>query len=956
MFTPVVLAITVCCAAAYPNELSVPISPQPLADALEAFAKSSGYQLVYRADLAAGSVSPGAEAHLPALDTLTQLLRGTGLSFKFVNDHTIAILKSSAAAAPIGPAARGPNPADTAPHTKAGLVARLAAIFQGCRASKADACSNASAGAEAMPGVAIKEIVVTGTRQGGLRAAESPVPIQVITRDQLQGAASGTDLMSTLAQLIPSMTTQAYGVDMAAQTLQAKLRGLNPNHVLVLIDGKRRHTTANIAVAAGSAYQGGAGVDLNFIPIAAIDHIEVLTESAAAQYGTDAIAGVINIITRKGYAGGQVAGTYGSYDRGGGDSGDVSGNLGILPTGTGYLNLTGEARYHGHSNQGGIDERVINPANIASYPGSNMPLVSDYPYLNRIEGDAEIRTALASLKAGWVLENGTELYAFATYGVKHAASYENYRLPTKLHYTDPAGITTYPFPFGFNPQEATREQDFSIVAGAKGTLSDWRWDLSTVYGRDRIELYTLDSANAGLFNAAGIATPSKYYDGVLQTSQWTTTLDLNRDFDAGLAAPLNTAFGAEYRRETYGIRAGIPASYQLGGAQSYPGFSPADAGVNERQNVAAYVDLSGKPVEQLRLDAAGRFEHYSDFGDATVFKLAGRWDVVPAFALRATLSDGFRAPTMAEEFYSSTTVTPTTAFVQMPPNSPGGKLLGLGNGLAPEKSTNLSLGFVLTPAGNMSLTFDLYQISIKNRIVSSGHLVGSSGGMVVAPNIIAAIVANGNQLDPDVMAGGVTGINVFTNGIDTRTRGADLTLTLPVDFRSGRLTYSIGATYNDTQITRVRATPSQLGGTPLFDATSTSDLTTANPKYIVNLGVLSQIGPLTVNLVEKIYGPSSEYENDDGDNPTGLLQYFRTDIGITPITNLDLSYQFTRRLKVTIGANNLFNRFPPTLNPTLLAHVNSFAFGDNLGVQHYPSFSPFGINGGYYFARVALQF
>jgi iron complex outermembrane receptor protein len=946
----VALAITLCCTAAYANNLSVAIPPQPLADALEAFATATGYQLVYRADLAAGSTSRGADAQLPALDALKQLLRGTGLAFKFVNDHTLAIVKAGPETASPAPSARtlkqSPE-AERQDKSKEGVLARFAALFQGRPGGVHGVLADAS----------MEEIIVTGTRQGGLQAAESPAPIQIISRDALQGVAAGPDLMSILAQLIPSMTLQAYGVDMAAQTLQAKLRGLNPNHVLVLIDGKRRHTTANIAVAAGSAYQGGAGVDLNFIPVDAIDHVEVLTEGAAAQYGTDAIAGVINIITKKGSQGGRLAGMLGKYDGGGGDSGDISGNVGLAPSSAGYLNLTGEVHYHGHSNQGGIDERVINPSNLATYPGANMPQVPGYPYINMIEGDAEIRTALASIKAGRDLADGTELYAFGTYGVKRAASYENYRLPTKLHYTDPSsGLTTYPFPFGFNPQEATREQDFSLTAGAKGTLSTWHWDLSTVYGRDRLELYTVDSANAGLYNSNGQATPSRYYDGLLQTTQWTTTLDLNRDFEIGLAGPLNAAFGTEYRRETYRIGAGIPASYVLGGAQSYPGFSPADAGANNRQNVAGYIDLSGKPADRVRLDAAGRFEHYSDFGNATVFKLAARWDVAPTFAVRGTVSDGFRAPTMAEEFYSSTTVTPTTAFVQMPPNSPGGKLLGLGSGLQPEKSINTSLGFVFRPSASLNVSLDLYQISISNRIVGSGHLVGSSGGGVIAPNIIRAIVANGNQLDPDVMATGVTGINVFTNGIDTRTRGGDLTVTLPVDTARGRMTYSMGATYNATQITSVRATPRELGSTPLFDATAISDLTTANPKYIINLGALCQFGKATINLVEKIYGPSSEYENDDGDNPTALLQYFRTNIGVTPITNLDLSYQFSPRLQVTIGANNLFNRFPPTLNAALLAHVNSFAYGDNLGVQHYPSFSPFGINGGYYFAKASVQF
>lgn len=966
VFISVALATTLFCTAASARDLPDAIPPQPLADALEAFAAASGYQLVYRTDLAAGSASRGSDAHLPALDALEQLLRGTGLAFNFVNDHTIAIIKSPPDS-PKPPPARPLNQAppgdrDSGGNLKAkeGVLARLAALFQGCTSAQgAPGCDGRPSGevqaARGEPSMA--EIIVTGTRQGAMQAAESPVPIQIISRNALQLAASGADLMSTLAQLIPSMTMQAYGVDMAAQTLQAKLRGLNPNHVLVLIDGKRRHTTANIAVAAGSAYQGGAGVDLNFIPLDAIDHIEVLTEGAAAQYGTDAIAGVINIITRKGYRGGGLVGTYGSYDGGGGESGDVSGNLGFEPSDAGYLNVTGEVRSHGRSNQGGIDERVINPTNLGAYPGSNMPSLPGYPYINMIEGDAEIHTALASIKAGWEMASGTQLYLFATYGDKRAASYENYRLPTKLHYTDPVtGITRYPYPLGFNPQEATREQDFSLTGGAKGATAGWRWDVSTVYGRDRLELYTRDSANAGIYNSSGSATPSTYYDGTLQMTQWTTTIDVDRDFDAGLAAPLNVAFGGEYRRETYSIGEGIPASYELGGAQSYPGFSPADAGSNNRQNVAAYSDLSGKLLDRLSLDAAGRFEHYSDFGSATVFKLAGRWDASPAFAIRGTLSDGFRAPTMAEEFYSSTTVTPTTAFVQMPPNSTGGKLLGLGNGLQPEKSVNSSLGLVFRPSARLNMSLDLYQISISSRIVGSGHLVGSSYGVVVAPNIIDAIVANGNQLDPDVMARGVTGINMFTNGINTRTRGSDLTLALPMELSLGRLTYSIGATYNDTAITRVRATPPQLGSTPLFDATAISDLTTANPKYIVNLGALAQFGDVTLNLVEKIYGPSSEYENDDGDNPTGLLQYFRTRMGITPITNVDLSYQWTPRLKVTLGANNLFNRFPPTLNATLLAHVNSFDYGDNLGVQHYPSFSPFGINGGYYFAKASLQF
>ncbi|HEY2401142.1 MAG TPA: TonB-dependent receptor, partial [Steroidobacteraceae bacterium] len=760
-------------------------------------------------------------------------------------------------------------------------------------------------------------------------------------------------LMGTLAQVVPSLTMQAYGVDMAGQTLQAKLRGLSPNDVLVLIDGKRRHTTANLEVASGSAYQGGAGVDLSFIPLDAIDHIEVLTQGAAAQYGTDAIAGVINIILKKNPSGGSLQGTYGSYFGGDGSTSAVSGNVGLQPYAGAYINVTGAVRNHGHSNVGAIDERVINPANLATYPGSNLPAVPGYPHLNMIEGDAETHLKLLSINAGFNSDRGIELSMGATYGDKKAASYENYRLPTKVQYTDPAtGATSYPFPFGFNPREATEERDYSVTGGLKGTLEAWKWDLSSTYGVDRILLFTLDSANAGLFALTGTPTPSNYYDGLLKATQWTTTLDLNRDFNVGLSSPLNLAYGVEYRRATYEIGPGIPASYLNGGAQSYPGFTPTDAGSNSRKNYSAYVDFALKPTQRLLIDAAGRYEHSSDFGSTAIGKLTGRYDFRPELAIRGTVNNGFRAPTLAEEFYSSTNVTPHSAFVQLPPDSAGGPLLGLGKGLKAEKSVAYSLGFVSRPLPNLNMSLDLYQITITNRIVSSGSLLGSSQGVVISQPVLDAIAANGNSLDNVTE----TGLQLFTNGIDTRTRGADLAFILPVSYRWGHLTYEISGTYNTTVVTRVRPTPMQLGETTLFDATAISDVTTASPRFVLDLSLLWTYGNLSVNLLQKIYGQSSEYENDDGDNPSGKLQYFKTTIPVTPITNLNVSYDFGRRSRLSIGALNLFDRKPPHLNGTLLAHYDGFEYGDGQGVQAFPSFSPFGINGGFYYARALFKF
>ena len=947
-------------------------TPQSLADALEAYAKATGYQLVYRADLTAGLTSSGVSPNTPPAEALRQLLRGTDLEFSFVNSRTIVIWRPKSgtghANSESEPAAQRPDLTqgdvgsreDRKPDAPGrwdqsldhrGLSAGVAELFPACgSAAPGEECPR---DAITLSRLALQEVVVTGTRQPGLQIAASPVPIQRISAEGLLQAGGSQDLMGTLAQAIPSMTVQAYGVDMAAQTLQAKLRGLSPNDVLVLVDGKRRHTTANLEVASGSPYQGGAGVDLNFIPIDAIDHIEVLTQGAAAQYGTDAIAGVINIILKKNSSGASVRGTYGSYYGGDGTTDAISANMGLEPYSGAYLNITAEVRNHGHSNVGAIDERVIDPANLATYPGSNMTEVPGYPSLNRVEGDAQTHLKLLSVNMGFALEHGAELYGCVTYGWKEANSFENYRLPTKVGYTDPVtGATSYPFPFGFNPREATEERDYSVTAGVKGSLAEWQWDLSTIYGVDRILLYTLDSANAGLFALTGTPTPADYYDGFLEATQWTTTLDVNRDFDVGLSSPLNVAYGVEYRRASYTIGSGIPASYLDGGAQSYPGFTPTDAGSNGRGNYAGYIDFALKPIAKLRIDAAGRYENSTDFGSTTIGKLTGRYDFTPEFAIRGTVNNGFRAPTLAEEFYSSTNVTPHSALVQLPPDSPGGRLLGLGNGLKAEKSVAYSLGAVLRPLPGLNMSLDFYQITITDRIVSSGSLLGSSQGVVISSPVLEAIAANGNSLDNV----GETGLQLFTNGIDTRTRGADLAFTLPASYGWGDVTYGVAGTYNATEVTRVRPTPAELGETTLFDATALSDVSTASPRFVLDLSALWRIRALSINLVEKIYGPSSEYENDDGDNPTGKLQYFKTVIPVTPITNLNVSYDFGRHLRLSLGAIDLLDRKPPHLNGNLLARYDSFAYGDNQGVQDYPSFSPFGINGGTYYATALVTF
>jgi iron complex outermembrane receptor protein len=774
-------------------------------------------------------------------------------------------------------------------------------------------------------------VIVTGTRASGLKAENSASPIQVLDATSL--ARTGQpDLIQALSQNLPSLNAQAFGGDMANMTLSARLRGLSPNNTLVLVNGKRRHGTANLAVL-GGPYQGGAAADLNYIPVAAIDHIEVLQDGAAAQYGTDAIAGVVNIILKANYRGGSANINGGGYGDGGGHTGDGAANIGLTPFTDAYLSLTVESKYHGFSDRGGIDPRVDDPANLASMPQlKNAP---GYPYVNHISGDAQYRQHIAAANFGADLSEDLSLYGFATYGKKKAAAFENYRMPDRLPSI---------YPTGFSPQETFREEDYAFSAGIKGKLAgNWRWDLSSTYGKDVAKLGVAHSGNVSLFTDTG-ATPLDFYAGKFVASQWTNNLDLSHEFDTGWATPLTFAIGLEHRRDEYEIGAGDAPSRYKEGSQSFPGFSLTDAGSHSRSNKAAYVNLAGQPVAGWTVDLAGRYEHFSDFGNARVGKLTSRYDFSPAVALRATYSNGFRAPTLAEEYYSATNVSPRSAFVQLAPNSPGARLVGV-NGLRPEASTNISAGLVLNPAANLAITLDAYQITIRDRIVGSGSLYGS-GGAVNSPAVTAAILANGNVLDPTVVQ---TGINIFSNAINTRSRGLEFVTTLNSNYgANGKVDWSLAANYNKVQVIKINQAPAQLQPQTLLDATAISDLETASPRVRVNLGALWKFGNWSINAREAFYGKSSELQSSDG------ATYYKTEVKPTAITDLELGYQFNKAWTVSVGANNLFNQYPDHINGKLLAEQRANL--DNTAVNVYPAFSPFGINGGYYYARLGLKF
>jgi iron complex outermembrane receptor protein len=805
---------------------------------------------------------------------------------------------------------------------------------------------------------AVDAIIVTGTRTTGLRAVDSPAPIQVLGADILRRTGQ-PNLIQALAQNVPSIQAQAFGSDTAAFNLSFKLRGLSPNHTLVLINGKRRHGIANVAVS-GGAFGGNASADISLIPTAAIDHVEVLQEGAAAQYGTDAIAGVVNIFLKKNTSGGQVSVTGGKYFDGGGKQGEISANIGIAPIDKAYLDITAIARYKGFSFRGDYDPRIVSTttqgaALLARFP--NLVNAPNYPYLNRIAGDPESRQYGVMFNAGYEFSENLNFYTFGTYNQRFGQAYENYRLPNVV-----VGkmATDIPFPNGFAPKEALYQDEYAVTAGFNGVAGGWNWDISTTYGHDFNNIYVLDSANSSLYADSSTTTavgysPNVFHDGDFVSSQWTNTLDVTHDFDVGLSKPLTFAAGGEYRRDTYEIVAGDPASYYKTGAQSFFGYAPVNSGFHSRHNWAVYADVAFNPVDALKIDAAVRHEDYSDFGDTTVAKLTGRYDFNEAFAIRGTGSTGFRAPTLGESFYSGINVGPTSISGVFAPNSVGASFLGL-SGLGPEKSKNFSAGIVTHLAPRLTMTLDAFSIKIKDRILQSGGLTGynSNVNVVRSPSVLQALTANGVTIDPAIFTASSGSVSVvsFVNGMDTLTQGAEFVATYSTDFGDyGRVDWNLSANYTSTTISKIAPPPSNVAqSVRLFDQPAQSTIKTSTPKWRAVFGANWTLGKFNVNLREAFYGAAYTYAQD----PVGAF-FVKLPVKAALITDMEVSYQATSAVRLSLGANNLFNKYPnKTLASYRAGQLSTTSSGYASSV--YPNGSAYGFNGGYYYGRLAVNF
>jgi iron complex outermembrane receptor protein len=792
-----------------------------------------------------------------------------------------------------------------------------------------------AARADDAPAGQVDEVIVTGTRTTTRTVTTSLAPIDVLSAEVLEksGKQSTRDLISTF---VPSATTSNSGAGASFAIKTVSLRGLQSDQVLVLVNGKRRHNTALIFVN-GTVQNGQSPPDLDLIPSSAIKRIEVLRDGASAQYGSDALAGVINVIL-KDEEGGSFSALTGVTDKGDGETVQGALNYGFA-MGAGKLNVTFDARTTNHADRG----------EHSAYPGVLYFPVNGQP--DPRENTADRHTAHPGAPQQQLYSFGyngsyalgpAELYSFGTASSRNSAAYLTFRPPNSL-----SNIVAL-YPDGYTPRLILKDRDWQFAVGGRGDLAGFHWDLSTNLSENEVEYYS-NSLNASL----GPASPTTFYLGALQFREWTSNLDLSREYDLGLSGPLFVAVGAEYRRDEFEIGAGQPQSYvnggyrapagtplagqvTQGGAQGVTGFPRFAAGTFKRNNKSAYINLEQALTDQFEVALAGRFEHYSDFGDAETGKISARWEPIHGYALRATASTGFRAPSLQQEHYASSSTIGVNIPGQgvvlypvqlLPPDNPAAIALGA-KPLKPEKSTNYSAGLVAQPLSGMNVTVDVYQIKIRNRIIQSEQL---------GPNATVSAALASQGLNPQQAA------FYYANAADTRTRGVDLVVDYRLDLGEwGALKTTVSANYNKTRFTKIVPPPPQLAaaGLLLVGRTRIGDFTSGTPRDKQILSLEYTRGAFSGTVRATRFG---KVVTRNATNPA-----LDEEVAPAGIVDLDFSYDVTEAIRVSLGANNLTGEYPDVVKPGNRGGANPFTW--------YNQNSPYGILGAFYYARVGVKF
>ncbi|MFO3703614.1 TonB-dependent receptor plug domain-containing protein [Xanthomonas codiaei] len=769
------------------------------------------------------------------------------------------------------------------------------------------------------PQKTLDTLIVTGTRVSDRTVAESESPIDIITEQSLQ-ATGATDIATALGKLLPSLNFPRPAISDGNDAARpATLRGLSPDAVLVLVDGKRYHTSSLINY---NPYvgRGSAPADLNSLPMSAIARIEVLRDGASAQYGSDAIAGVVNIVLKHGADAGSnsVSINGGLMDKGDGAQNGIDGSIGLPFGGSGGDAAPGWVRLSWNYQNTMDTNRSENTNRATTIAGAANP--SGVPYQRHGDPDSTFYQGLAAF--GYDFSPNVELYGHVSASRREVTSNGYYRA-----FDNTSRNVQAVYPNGFLPQIYNPVNDRSAVLGLKGTTAgEWNWDVSATYGKNDMSFNILDSINTNLYWTTG-SSPTRFNAGGFETEQGVVNLDINKSFDWGLAYPVNVAFGAEHRQDRYEITAGSPDSYFFdpstinpdtgapypGGAQVFSGLEPSVAGRFGRHSNAVYANLEADLTDKLSGGIAGRFENYSDAGSTRSGKLSARYAFTDTFALRATLSNGFRAPSLAQQNYASVvTLIQDGELVQVGTyrtSDPVAVALGA-RPLSPEKSTNYSLGGVWQPTANFTSSLDVYQIRIWDQILYSDQL----------------------QLAQPI--GQVAAVQFFVNGATSRTRGVDWINSYQADLGSyGRLNLSASANYNKTSILEL--------SNPNFGRASQGLLTDATPRTKYMAGADWSIGGFALNFNATRYGAIKRI-SDPADGSQDQTYDARW------LLNLAAS-QTWNAFTFTVGADNLTNQYPTKAQLTT-------AYDDRAGGLQYSSLSPFGFNGRYWYGRVTYRF
>ena len=824
----------------------------------------------------------------------------------------------------------------------------------------------------------VEAVVVVGTRSIGRRALQAPVPIEVVNREQLS-LTGQSETGRVLQMLVPSFNFSSSTISDGTDALRpATLRGLGPDQTLVLVNGKRRHKSALLHVNT-SVGRGTAGTDFNAIPSAAIERIEVLRDGAAAQYGSDAIAGVLNIVLKDDVDTGNADLYWGQTYEGDGDTWNGNANYGMKVGESGFLNLTAEWRDRYRTNRAGLTgtrqydwvdvdqgrpaDHVLEIENddgtVTEKPVWFDPREYTFERQNFRIGDADSSQKVGFYNFGLPLTEGLELYSFGGHSTRQNNSAGFYRRANQASRT-----VLEIYPDGFLPEINTDIGDTSLALGMAWThaATDLNVDVSVNHGLNTFDFFISNSLNASY----GPSSPTSADAGGFELSQTAFNLDVTYPLDYQ-SSLINLAGGIEFRREGYGIHAGEPLSWinaglgvggAAGGIQVFPGFRPDNEVDESRTNIAGYADfesyLSGQPGTGLLVGAAVRGEQYSDFGATVTGKATARYDLTKQVAVRAAGSTGFRAPSLQQLYFNNISTQFKVDADDLDKDGNTEELIALEVGtfrndseaaralgipeLKEETAFNVSGGFVLKPIEKLWLTVDGFLIQIDDRIVLSGSFS--------ADDIT------------ELAAAGASSAQVFTNVAQTRTQGVDVAAGYLYAFdNESLLNLRVALTWADTEVIGDVDAPEILLGREdtLFPSQERSMIEEWQPNTRVNISADYMMGDLTIGGALRYFG-SYTVQEGSGDDPA------RQTYGGKWLTDLQSNYQLNEGLSLTIGANNLFDQMPD-LNEIgqsrdgTLTDSTGHVIVDSPGVFTYSRRSaPFGFNGGLYYAKLSYRF